>query len=87
MYPFFSWISLADLGFRFRCSGLLTLPRWFTPTAVCDLQVVYTHAQGLQWCLQMARGLERLHTSSPVIIHRDLKLENVLLAGAHFELL
>lgn len=55
---------------------------------VCpDLQVVYTYAQGLQWCLQMARGLERLHTSSPIIIHRDLKLENILLAGAHFEVL
>lgn len=45
--------------------------------------MVYTHEEGLQWCLQMARGLERLHTSSPVIVHRDLKLENILLTGAH----
>ena len=46
-------------------------------------QMVYTQEEGLQWCLQMARGLERLHTSSPVIMHRDLKLENILLTGVH----
>ena len=45
-------------------------------------QVVYTYKEGIQWCIQVAEGLQRLHTGSPMIIHRDLKLDNILLAGA-----
>lgn len=48
-------------------------------------QAVYSYAEGLQWCLEMARGLDCLHTSSPRIMHRDMKLENVLLEGARFK--
>ena len=44
------------------------------------LQVVYTYAQGLQWCAQVADGLAFLHAQSPRIIHRDVKLDNVLLS-------
>jgi serine/threonine protein kinase len=43
---------------------------------------VYTHCQALDICLQMARGLRYLHRSNPMVIHRDLKLENVLLKRA-----
>eukprot|EP00775_Hariotina_reticulata_P005978 gene5978-6217_t len=39
----------------------------------------YTNSQGLDICLEMARGLRYLHRSKPMVIHRDLKLENVLL--------
>uniref|UniRef100_A0A383VIX9 Protein kinase domain-containing protein n=1 Tax=Tetradesmus obliquus TaxID=3088 RepID=A0A383VIX9_TETOB len=39
----------------------------------------YTLAEGLDICLQMARGLKYLHSCQPMVIHRDLKLENVLL--------
>ena len=46
-------------------------------------QVVYTYKQGIRWCIQIAEGLQRLHNGSPMIIHRDLKLDNVLLAGEH----
>jgi serine/threonine protein kinase len=43
-------------------------------------QVVYTYSQGLQWCAQVADGLAFLHAQSPRIIHRDVKLDNVLLS-------
>ena len=43
------------------------------------IQVVYTYAAGLQWCAEVAGGLAFLHAQTPCIIHRDVKLENVLL--------
>ena len=43
---------------------------------------MYTYTEGVQWCIQVAEGLLRLNTASPMIVHRDLKLDNILLAGA-----
>lgn len=40
---------------------------------------VYTYAAGLGWCINVAEALECMHTSTPSIIHRDVKSENVLL--------
>lgn len=34
---------------------------------------------------QIARGLRYMHTANPMVIHRDLKLENVLLQGERSE--
>jgi serine/threonine protein kinase len=45
---------------------------------------VYTYKQGIKWCIQIAEGLQRLHNGSPMIIHRDLKLDNILLAGERY---
>ena len=42
---------------------------------------VYTFAQGLQWCHDIAEGLAAMHSSSPMVIHRDLKAENVLVTA------
>ena len=50
--------------------------------SVTARQVVYTYADALRWSIQMAEGLVYLHTRHPLIIHRDLKLDNVLLSGA-----
>ncbi len=41
--------------------------------------------EALKWCLQLAEGLAYLHAQRPVIVHRDLKLENCLLTGADLD--
>ena len=35
---------------------------------------LYSDADVTKWCHQMARGLHYLHTRSPMVIHRDLKV-------------
>lgn len=35
----------------------------------------------LRWALQIAEALAYLHQFSPLIVHRDLKLENILLTS------
>jgi serine/threonine protein kinase len=44
-------------------------------------QIVYTNVQGLRWCLNIAEGIAAMHSSSPMVIHRDLKSDNVLLTS------
>ncbi|GAB4820884.1 hypothetical protein N2152v2_007930 [Parachlorella kessleri] len=41
---------------------------------------VYGEVDALRWSLQIALALEYLHTREPKVIHRDLKLENILLS-------
>ena len=45
----------------------------------CFPQAVYSWAQGAEWCAQVADGLAFLHAQQPLIIHRDVKLDNILL--------
>ena len=35
----------------------------------------------IRWMIEMAQGLKYLHQCQPMVIHRDLKLENILLQG------
>ncbi|GMH45326.1 hypothetical protein BSKO_13283 [Bryopsis sp. KO-2023] len=39
----------------------------------------YTDIQAIDWLVEVAKGLRYLHTSKPKVIHRDIKLENILL--------
>lgn len=44
---------------------------------------VYTSQEALQWMIDVAAGMEYLHLvtkEKPMIIHRDLKLENIMLS-------
>jgi serine/threonine protein kinase len=40
---------------------------------------MYSQADALRWCISIAKALHYLHTANPKVIHRDLKLDNVLL--------
>lgn len=43
---------------------------------------VYGVADVTRWAWQIAAAVNHLHTRSPMVIYRDLKLENVMLNGA-----
>ena len=43
---------------------------------------VYRPADVMRWAYQMSSALNHLHTRTPMVIYRDLKLENVMLNGA-----
>lgn len=40
---------------------------------------LYSTEQGVQWLLEIAEALLYMHSLTPVVVHRDLKLENILL--------
>lgn len=40
---------------------------------------LYSNTQALKWALQIAQGIRYLHRSKPKVIHRDVKMENILL--------
>lgn len=43
---------------------------------------LYSYADALNWSVSVAKALAYLHSAQPQVIHRDLKLDNVLLGGA-----
>ncbi|CAD7698547.1 unnamed protein product [Ostreobium quekettii] len=46
----------------------------------------YGLATGLKWCVQVARAVEYLHSTCVRVVHRDLKLGNILLTVGHEDL-
>lgn len=46
---------------------------------------LYSFNDALRWCLNIAEALNFLHSSTPKIIHRDMKLDNILLVGESTE--
>jgi serine/threonine protein kinase len=45
------------------------------------LKSLYSDADALGWSIQLGQALEYLHSVKPKVIHRDLKLDNVLLSN------
>lgn len=45
------------------------------------VHVTYTWIDALRWLQQIAAALKYLHSLRPMVVHRDLKLENMLLTG------
>ena len=43
---------------------------------------LYSYADALNWSISVAKALAYLHSAEPQVIHRDLKLDNILLGGA-----
>lgn len=43
----------------------------------------YRRQDLLRWALDIARACHYLHKFHPMIVHRDLKLENILLTATH----
>lgn len=39
----------------------------------------YSYVEAVTWATDIAAAVSHLHSLNPVIIHRDLKLENILL--------
>lgn len=49
---------------------------------MCDpFKWMYGNRKALQWCLEIASALHYLHLARPKIIHRDMKLDNILLTS------
>jgi hypothetical protein len=46
-----------------------------------SIKDLYKLQDAVRWLMQIASGLAYLHQCQPMVIHRDLKLENILLQG------
>lgn len=42
----------------------------------------YRLRDAVRWLLDIACGLRYLHSRIPMVLHRDLKLDNIMLSGA-----
>ncbi|KAL4442953.1 hypothetical protein ABPG77_008444 [Micractinium sp. CCAP 211/92] len=61
---------------------LRRLARCPTTTTRRPLCRPLSDADALRWCLGIASALQYLHSLSPPVMHRDLKLDNIMLSSA-----
>ena len=67
----FEYISIFKNLTNFSINGIRYLKRFKSvkPKVFCS------------WCRQILKGLNFLHTRKPIIIHRDLKCDNIFITG------
>ncbi|GIL57301.1 hypothetical protein Vafri_12551 [Volvox africanus] len=83
MTPLFRSITCfrnIDVEIEFMDGG--TLKRVISRQMVDVSRQLYSYTDAFRWALQIAEGLEYLHSSQPVVIHRDLKPENIMIRGS-----
>ena len=51
------------------------------PSNSSPVAATYTWLDAFRWLHQIATALKYLHSLRPMVVHRDLKLENMLLTG------
>ena len=67
-------LSVAILSGRFHLFSIL---RYLSRFTSIPLRLIKN------WCMQILRGLQFLHSRDPSIIHRDLKCDNIFINGAN----
>lgn len=53
------------------------------PSNSSTIEAAYSWKDALRWLQQIASALKYLHGLHPMVVHRDLKLENLLLTGSN----
>lgn len=53
------------------------------PSNSSEVKAAYSWKDALRWLQQIASALKYLHGLRPMVVHRDLKLENLLLTGSN----
>lgn len=65
-----------------RCAQAGTLADLLTRQEINPHGRLYSRSEALAWCMDIAAGLHAIHSRPCPIIHRDIKLENILLRKA-----
>lgn len=53
------------------------------PSNSSEVEAAYSWKDAFRWLQQIAAALKYLHGLRPMVVHRDLKLENLLLTGSN----
>lgn len=72
----------AILGKPSRCVQVHVLHHMFSSDSSA-VEAAYSWKDALRWLQQIAGALKYLHGLRPMVVHRDLKLENLLLTGTN----
>ena len=67
-------------AFLVLCVQVHVLHQMF-PSNDSPVTATYTWLDAFRWLHQIATALKYLHSLRPMVVHRDLKLENMLLTG------
>ena len=66
----------------FVCVQVHVLHQMF-PSNSSEVEAAYSWKDAFRWLQQIVAALKYLHGLRPMVVHRDLKLENLLLTGSN----